>query len=293
MLSTLKDLMPLPGKDTAEESKKKEDDLITLTTIADRAERYEDMCAFLKQAIISKSADTRQKALTDPQMNMLSVCYKNVVGNLRSQWRLLSQETADREEPEEKAITKKFQTLIAAELQEKCDDILSLLQNELLPVAKKAADEATNDGKLKPEQDQLDMESVHQQVFYLKMAGDYYRYICEFVDKTTEEKEYKKAQDQAEKYYKDALAIAEVYLSQTNPTRLGLALNASVCYYEILGKPQKACQLAKKAFDEAIQKLDTLNDVNYKDSTLIMQLLRDNLTLWTSEADENNDAQID
>ena len=59
-------------------------------------------------------------------------------------------------------------------------------------------------------------------------------------------------------------------------------LNFSVCYYEILKNPEKACELAKKSFDDAIQKLDTLTDERYKDSTLIMQLLRDNLTLWTT-----------
>jgi len=45
----------------------------------------------------------------------------------------------------------------------------------------------------------------------------------------------------------------------------------------------RACHLAKQAFDEAISELDSLNEDSYKDSTLIMQLLRDNLTLWTSD----------
>lgn len=48
----------------------------------------------------------------------------------------------------------------------------------------------------------------------------------------------------------------------------------------------RACHLAKQAFDEAISELDTLNEESYKDSTLIMQLLRDNLTLWTSDIPE-------
>lgn len=34
-----------------------------------------------------------------------------------------------------------------------------------------------------------------------------------------------------------------------------------------------------QAFDEAIAELDSLNEDSYKDSTLIMQLLRDNLTV--------------
>lgn len=49
----------------------------------------------------------------------------------------------------------------------------------------------------------------------------------------------------------------------------------------------RACHLAKQAFDEAIAELDTLSEESYKDSTLIMQLLRDNLTLWTSDLPED------
>ncbi|KAB0355313.1 hypothetical protein FD755_021821 [Muntiacus reevesi] len=83
--------------------------------------------------------------------------------------------------------------------------------------------------------------------------------------------------------YQEAFEISKKEMQPTHPIRLGLALNFSVFYYEILNSPEKACSLAKTAFDEAIAELDTLNEESYKDSTLIMQLLRDNLTLWTSE----------
>jgi len=75
-------------------------------------------------------------------------------------------------------------------------------------------------------------------------------------------------------------------LAPTHPIRLGLALNYSVFQYEVQGKLKEACDLAKKAFDDAIAELDTLDEESYKDSTLIMQLLRDNLTLWTSSDDD-------
>lgn len=60
-------------------------------------------------------------------------------------------------------------------------------------------------------------------------------------------------------------------------------------YYEILNSPDRACHLAKQAFDDAIAELDSLSEESYRDSTLIMQLLRDNLTLWTSS--DNGEAE--
>lgn len=85
--------------------------------------------------------------------------------------------------------------------------------------------------------------------------------------------------------YQEASNIATTELPPTHPIRLGLALNYSVYFYEIMSAPQRACQLAKAAFDDAIAELDQLSEESYKDSTLIMQLLRDNLTLWTSDAE--------
>ena len=91
------------------------------------------------------------------------------------------------------------------------------------------------------------------------------------------------ASEQSLLSYRAATDVANEHLKPTNPIRLGLALNFSVFYYEILTSPERACDLAKKAFDDAIAELDTLQEDSYKDSTLIMQLLRDNLTLWTSD----------
>ena len=157
----------------------------------------------------------------------------------------------------------KYKALVEDELEEICKEVLSLLTDHLCKNVKGNGDET--------------------EVFYLKMCGDYYRYLSEF---RTDDENYK---NQAEKYYKQAMDVAEANLNETHPTRLGLALNFSVCYYEILKEPEKACDLAKKSFDAAIEKLDTLNDASYKDSTLIMQLLRDNLTLWTSSSDQDDE----
>ena len=95
--------------------------------------------------------------------------------------------------------------------------------------------------------------------------------------------------DLSNSYLQNATDVAQTELTPTHPIRLGLALNFSVFYYEILNSPDRACHLAKQAFDDAIAELDSLSEESYRDSTLIMQLLRDNLTLWTS-SDGGEDA---
>ena len=117
------------------------------------------------------------------------------------------------------------------------------------------------------------------------MKGDYFRYLGEFM--TGDER--KKVIDSAQDSYKKASDEAEK-LKTTHPIRLGLALNYSVFYYEILGQPDVACKLAKNAFDNAISDLETLEEEEYRDSATIMQLLRDNLTLWTSDLVEGAEA---
>lgn len=115
--------------------------------------------------------------------------------------------------------------------------------------------------------------------------GDYHRYLAEFA---TGDKR-KESADKSLEAYKAASDVAVTELPPTHPIRLGLALNFSVFYYEILNSPDRACHLAKQAFDDAIAELDTLSEESYKDSTLIMQLLRDNLTLWTSDMQDSGE----
>ena len=82
-------------------------------------------------------------------------------------------------------------------------------------------------------------------------------------------------------------------LPTTHPHRLGLALNFAVLYYDILDSPVRAFHLTKAAVDNAISELDVLSEESYKDSTLILQLLSDNLTIWKSYVqpkDEDGDA---
>src|ERR1035437_2437603 len=114
------------------------------------------------------------------------------------------------------------------------------------------------------------------------MKADYHRYLAEFQKGEAKDASSNKALEA----YQGAYDVAQEKLASTHPIRLGLALNFSVFYYEIMQQPDKAIDMAKKAFDDAIANLDNVTDESYKDATLIMQLLRDNLTLWNSDMPE-------
>ncbi|KAK0131795.1 14-3-3 protein gamma [Merluccius polli] len=232
--------------------------LIQRARLAEQAERYDDMAAAMKQVT------ELNEPLSNDDRNLLSVAYKNVVGARRSSWRVTSsiEQRAVTDGNEKKLeLVRAYRETIEKELDARCQEVLALLDEYLI----KSCGEAQLESK----------------VFYLKMKGDYYRYLAEVA---TSEK--KAAVESSEGAYKDAHEISKS-MPATHPIRLGLALNFSVFYYEIQNAPEQACQLAKEAFDEAIGQLDNLNEDSYKDSTLIMQLLRDNLTLWTSDQQDS------
>ncbi|KAI1899909.1 hypothetical protein AGOR_G00066620 [Albula goreensis] len=230
-------------------------DLVQKAKLAEQAERYDDMAAAMKA--VTEQEDSSHE-LSNEERNLLSVAYKNVVGARRSSWRVISsieQKTEGNEKKQQMA--REYREKIEAELQDICKDVLGLLEKHLIANATQA----------------------ESKVFYLKMKGDYYRYLSEVASGDSK----KSTVDNSQQAYQEAFEISKKEMQPTHPIRLGLALNFSVFYYEILNSPEQACSLAKTAFDEAIAELDTLNEDSYKDSTLIMQLLRDNLTLWTSE----------
>lgn len=234
--------------------------------IAEQGERFDDMASAMKK-VTEMLKDDDKDELTTEERNLLSVAYKNVVGARRSSWRMFSMiEAKEKDSSSQKAVlTQKFRKIIEGELDKICDEVLELLEKFLIPHA--VSDES--------------------KVFYLKMKGDYFRYRAEY---TAEEKK-QEVQNQAEQAYIAAMETAKEKMAPTHPNRLGLALNFSVFYYEIQNAPDKACHLAKSAFDDAIAELDSLDQDSYKDSTLIMQLLRDNLTLWTSDAQQEEQVE--
>lgn len=238
------------------------DELIYMAKICEQSERFEDMLDYMK-----KVAFLDQELSVD-ERNLLSVAYKNAVGSRRTAWRALTSIESKEEAKSSKflPLLKEYKTKIEGELTGLCNDILSVLDQQLIPKSE---------------------GNTEANVFFLKMKGDYYRYISEYASG----EQHSKSSDNALQAYQSATDVATSNLKTTHPIRLGLALNFSVFYYEVMNDPTKACQLAKESFDQAISDIEELEEDVYKDATTIMQLIRDNLTLWTSELAEGGDGE--
>jgi len=222
--------------------------------LAEQAERYDEMAKHM--AAVGKAGGE----LSVEERNLLSVAYKNAVGSRRAAWRIITsveQKEKSKGNEENAKFAKEYCGKVEAELDNICGTILDLLGDKLVPAA------STGESK----------------VFYQKMKADYHRYIAEFSDGDRK----LAAAESAREAYQEATEVAGKDLAVTHPIRLGLALNYSVFQYEVLGLPDEACKMARTAFEDAIAELDNVAEDSYKDSTLIMQLLRDNLTLWTSD----------
>ena len=117
--------------------------------------------------------------------------------------------------------------------------------------------------------------------FFVKMVGDYYRYIAENAKGNLLEQV---KQDALEAYKK----ANDIPLPPCNPIKLGLALNFCVFHYEVMKNHKAACDLADQALQEALDKIDELEEDDFRDAKSIIELLKENLTLWKEEEEGGN-----
>ena len=83
-------------------------------------------------------------------------------------------------------------------------------------------------------------------------------------------------------------ATSSESLNACNPIRLGLALNFSVFHYEVMNSHKQACELGEQALSDALEKIDDVDEETCRDAKSIIELLKENLSLWKEEEDQNN-----
>ena len=227
---------------------------IFLARVAEQAERFEDMVTFLKEVLSEKHG-----SVNPDERNLLSVAFKNLISSKRAACRTISaiEQNPKYSKFNEALLT--YKTGIETKLQADCQKIIDMINEHVL--AHPCEEEA--------------------KAFFVKMIGDYYRYIAE----NAKDAVLEDVKNKANKAYTEANAID---LPACNPIKLGLALNFSVFNYEVLKDHATACSLADTALSQALDKIDELEEDDFRDSKSIIELLKENLTLWKEEEEGDN-----
>ena len=92
-------------------------------------------------------------------------------------------------------------------------------------------------------------------------------------------------------FYQKATTESDSNLGACNPIRLGLALNFSVFYFEVMNDHKKACELGENALHNALEKIDECDEETFRDAKSIIELLKENLSLWKEEDEGKNEIE--
>lgn len=234
---------------------------VYMAMLAEQCNRFEEMTEFLEDMLKS-----RDKDLNSDERNLLSIAYKNSLTSRRTALRtVIAYENKEKKKENSPflAYIQEYRKKIEDELTKMCNNVLSTIDLHLLKRA----------------------EDAEAKVFYLKMKGDYNRYIAEYAQGELKDKVSKEALSAYE-----AASIEAKNLSPINPISLGLALNYSVFYYEIMGDHEKACTIAKEVLEVANKEISNIEEDETdatRDALSIINLLRENLEMWKMESEEN------
>ena len=232
---------------------------VFMVRVAEQAERFDDMFGFLKELITLKDSD-----FTTEERNLLSVGFKNLIGANRTAIRTIAAIEQNPKYTKFNGALEAYKKKIEGELYDQCMSIVNIVKD-------KCIGKATNS---------------ESKAFFHKMAGDYYRYIAE----SAQGDKLEQVKVGAEEQYAAAQKISDADLGACNPIRLGLALNFSVFYYEVKNDHAKACDLGEKALQNALDKIDECDEETFRDAKSIIELLKENLSLW-KENDGGNDIE--
>ena len=234
---------------------------VYLAMLAEQCNRFEEMVEFLEEML-----KTRDKDLSSDERNLLSIAYKNSVSSRRTAIRTIVAYESKEKKKETSAFLpfiQEYRKKVEDELTKQCKSILSMIDSTLLKKAEE--DEA--------------------KVFYIKMKGDYNRYMAEYAEGDLKSQ----VSDDALAAYREASEKAKT-LQVLNPISLGLALNFSVFYYEVMNDHETACKIADEALTNANKDLPNIDEdaEENRDAISIINLLKENLDMWKSETDDQN-----
>ena len=251
------------SSESPKKNKYSREELIFLSKLYTKAELYKEVINFVKEFI------KLNPKIEKEECDIISTGFKNMISDKRASWFTLN--SMEHKEKKKKRNTvkeiKEIKNHIENEIRETCKELQDLIDKELLP---------------KNEEDEI-------LVFLYKLKADYFRYICEFA----EGNEYQDNLIKAEEYYKKAYEIADKKLPIINCNRVSVALNYSIFLYETKKDKKSGFDIAQNTFKESMKFIDDLEKPKYRDTLLIIQLLKENIIFWNSEMGDEEEKLIE
>lgn len=235
------------------------EELVYVASVAQETERYDDIIKVMKEVVAEK------KGLSRDEATLFSLGYKQKITSCRNTWRNITvieskgQETGS--PVSERLIA--YRHDIEQETEDICNEVIDMIDKDIIPC----------------------VDGAESKAFFIKMKADYFRYLTEIAQDN-----FDRVVQEALVAYDQASKIAEEGLPEGHPVRLGIALNFSVFYFEALSDPVKACELARAAIETPDSAISALPEDQARDSESMLKLLRDNLSLWTGNTGEDEEA---
>ena len=229
------------------------EEYVILARMCEQTERFQDMFEFTKR-FLAKSNE-----LDSDERQIFANAFKIKTSHLRAELRGLvsiEQNLIVEKNEDKSEIIKQIKSSLVKELIETCQEVLNFSEKW------------------------SNSENLNTYIFYLKLRADFSRYLIEFSNDFSQRGIWV---NKTEDLYQSALILAKDKLSPIDSLHLTLILNASVFYFENSNQPGKAILMLQNAIKNAVSKALGLKQTDFKECSAILQLMRDNITLWTSD----------
>lgn len=234
---------------------------IYMALLAQQCSRYEEMFKYLEDLLIKRNKDFSKK-----ERELLAYGYVSYIKSKRKSLHIvMAYETKEKKNENSIFISyiQEYRRTLETDLTQSCQKIIYIIDSLLV---KKA-------------------ENNEAKIFYKKLKGDLNRYIAEYAKDELREKVMRDglvSYQEAKNLSKDIPIMNEILL--------GLILNMSLFYYEVINERKNAIKIADECMIKVDKELPNFDEDNENNKVImaLIGLIKENLENWKIEEEEQN-----
>ena len=233
-------------------------DLVELAGMAEQAERFQDMAECMKAVVRMGGVLSRE------ERSLFSVAFRKLIGKKKVGWRAQSTLVHQMDGCIHQLARQQL-AVIEKEIEEICTEAVGLVRSSVLPQA----------------------TQVEERVSCLQMEAEFHHHLISMTSPSEERR--KELVSTAEALFEESFTLARTELASlcfAHPTFISVAASYTAFLYKIVNVPERAIELAKEVFDNAISDKE-IPEAMYQLAGPSMRLLRDSLICWLKDDDSD------